>query len=356
MSNAIERLVFCSKIEAFKNAIEILFINSQKIPRLKAGFWKDYYFLIDVSGDNVAGRRSMETGIRQWKDVLEEYRNESGQIDEEGIKERAKEIVDSLFGKIDLTFEELSRYPWLQHPIQKKGIVSILMKKSLFEYERESELLKRLMNKTNFIDLLSDKDLHLIEPWAQIGICHICKIYEHISTTHGLRPKTCPQCNQQNLTITIYGFDEEFQKHFINNKALQLFCSAYINDIVGKQIANTQKINDEEGKIRGDIDVYIPQTKTGIECKLSIEHEPSDNQFQNHYDEIQKDLKNYVSYGIKNLIVITNIEEHRVNVLKKKLLEDLNLDSETRLRIIHRSVPLLLETLSKEAESIKEYL
>ena len=60
-----------------------------------------------------------------------------------------------------------------------------------------------------------------------------------------------------------------------------------------------------------------------------------------------------MKYGIKNLIVITNIEEYRADALKKKLQKELNLDSETTLKIIHHSVPLLLETLSKEAESAK---
>ena len=356
MNNEIERLVFCSKIETYKNALEILFVNSQKIPKLKAGFWREYYFLIDVSGDNVDDRRSMESGIAQWKKVLEEYKNESGHIDEEEVKEKAKEFVDSSFGKVDLTFEELSRYPWLQLPIQKKGIVSILMKKSLFEYERESKLLKRLMSETSFLDLLSDKDLHLVEPWAQIGICHVCKIYEHISTTHGLRAKKCPQCQQQNLTATIYGFDEEFQKHFISNKALPIFCASYINDLTGKKVAKPQKINDDDGKNCGDIDVYIQDTKTGIECKLSLEHEPSDSQFDNHYKEIYNDLKKYIQYGVKNLVVITNIEEHRAEILKKKLEDELNLNSEISLKVIHRSVILLLDYLSHEAERVKRNL
>ncbi len=349
MNNAIERLVFCSKNESYLDALEILFVNSQKIPRLKAGFYQDLFFLIEVSGDSKEGRRTMETGILEWKDFLEgnklSFDNET--------KEEAKKIIDSLFVKGDLTIEALSSYPWLHTPTQKKGIVSSLLKNILFEYERESSLLKKLMEENNLIDLLSDKDASIIETWAQIGVCHICKTFEMISTTQGTRAKTCPCCNQKNLTATIYGFDENFQKHFINNKALPVFCASYINDIVGKQIAVKQKFNDENGKSYGDIDVYIPQTKTGIECKLVIEHEPSDNQFQSHYDEVQRDLKKYLKYGIKNLIVITNIEEHHADALKKRLQEELNLDSETTLKIIHHSIPLLLETLSNVAESAK---
>lgn len=347
MDSSIERLVFCSKNESYLDALEILFVNSQKIPKLKAGFYQDLYFLIDIGGDSAAGRRTMETGILQWKHFLE---NHSITFDDE-TGEEAKKIIDSLLVKGDLTFEDLSSYPWLHTPIQKKGIVSSLLKKTLFEYERESKLLKKLMKERNLIDLLSDKDISIIETWAQIGVCHSCKTFEMISITGGSRTKTCPSCNQENLTATIYGFDEELQKHFINNKALPLFCAAYINNIVGKQIAKKQKINDEHGKECGDVDVYIPQTKTGIECKLSIEHEPSDNQFQSHYDEIQKDLKNYVNYGIKNLIVVTNIEQHRAEDLKKKLEDKMKLNSEISLKVVHKSVPLLLETLTTVANA-----
>lgn len=349
MKNAIERLVFYSKNESYIDALEILFVSSQKIPRLKAGFYQDLYFLIDVTGDSPENRRTMESGILEWKDFLDKY----GLRFDNETKEKAKEVIDSLLVKGNLTYEILSSYPWLHTPIQKKGIVSSLLKKTLFEYERESQLLKKLIREKNLIELLSDKDLSIVETWAQIGVCHNCKTFELISITKGKRSKICPSCSQENLTATIYGFDEEFQRHFINNKVLQLFCADYINNIIGKQIAATKKINGEQGKEYGDIDVHIPQTETGIECKLATEHEPSDSQFQSHYDEIQRDLKKYVKYGIKNLIVITNIEEHRADALKKKLQKELNLDSEITLKIIHHSVPLLLETLSKEAESAK---
>lgn len=356
MSKSISRLVFCSKIKSYEDALQILFVNSQKIPKLKSGFWEDRYFLIDVSGDNQDRRRTMETAIQEWTDTLEEYGKEiARKMKEEGIGGK-QEILNSPLGKVDLTFEDLSNYPWLQTPTQKKGIISTVLKKSLIEYARESELLKMLMKKKNLIGILSDKDMSIIEPWAQIGICNVCKTYELISTTKGSRPKRCPHCKRKNLTTTIYGFDEEFQKHFIHNKVLPIFCVTYINSRAKKNIAKPLKLKDEQGKDKGDIDVYIKATNTGIECKLSLEHDPAPTQFDNHYDEILKDLKNYIDYGVKNLIVITNIEEHRAAVLKKKLLEGLNLDSETTLRIIHRSVPLLLETLSKEAESIKEYL
>ena len=84
-----------------------------------------------------------------------------------------------------------------------------------------------------------------------------------------------------------------------------------------------------------------------------IEHDPSDNQFQNHYDEIQRDLKKYLEFGINNLVVITNIEEHRANVLKKRLQAELDLNPETTLQIIHHSIPLLLKIISSIAESVK---
>lgn len=354
MNSVIDRLVLCAKTKAFEDALQILFVNSQKIPKLMAGFWQYNYFLIHVSGDSLDRRRSMETGIRQWKEVLEVHRNISTEkIDQEEIKEKAKELMDSFFGKSDLTFEELSSYPWLQPPIQKKGIVSIIMKKSLIEYERESVLLKKLMKEKNFIDLLSDSDLSLIEPWSQIGICHVCKTFEHISATQGSRPPICPKCNQPNLTAMIYGFDKEFQKHLISNKALPIFCAAYINDLLKKTVAKPLKLKDEERKDQGDIDVYIESTNTGIECKLSLEHDPSESQFQNHFKEILNDLKIYINYGVKNLIVITNIEEHRAETLKKKLEDEMKLDSEISFKMVYRSVPLLLDILSREAEKIK---
>lgn len=349
MNESISRLVSCSKNESYLDALEILFINSQKIPKLKAGFYQDLFFLIEVSRDSKEGRRTMETGILEWKNFLEKHNLSF----DRKTKEHAKNIIDSLFIKGNLTTEALSSYPWLHTPTQQKGIVSSLLKNTLLEYERESSLLKKLMAERNLIDLLSDKDISIIETWAQIGVCHLCKTFEMISTTQGTRDKTCPYCNQQNLTATIYGFDENFQKHFINNKVLPLFCAGYINDLSGKQVAAKQKINDGDGKSCGDIDVYIPQIQTGIECKLMIEHEPSDNQLQSHYTEIQRDLKKYLSFGIKNLVVITNIEEHHANTLKKRLQTELSLNSETTLQIIHHSIPLLLKTLLNIAESVK---
>lgn len=350
MSKSIERLVFCSKNESYLDLLEILFVNSQKIPRLKAGFYQDLYFLIDVVGDNPEGRRTMETGILQWKEFLE--RHGTIKFDEE-TKEEAKKIVDSLFVKGNLTFEDLSSYPWLHTPIQKKGIVSSLLKKALYEYERESKLLKRLIKEKNLIGLLSDKDVSIIEMWAQIGICYVCKTFELISTTQGSRPKTCPYCNQQNLTATIFGFDEDFQKHFTNNKVLPIFCVEYINDKLKKQVAKPQKIKDCDGNDVGDIDIYIEPTSTAIECKLALDHDPSDHQFGNHYTEILDDLKKYVNFGVKNLIVVTNIEEHRAKVLEEQLIKELQLSQEISLKVVHRSVTMLLETLSKEADSVK---
>lgn len=94
------------------------------------------------------------------------------------------------------------------------------------------------------------------------------------------------------------------------------------------------------------------KTLTGIECKLrSSESKPMDQQLRNYSDEILEDLKKYIQAGAKHLIVVTNLEES--DALKMyHLLEPLIGSQCESLKVLHKSIPDLMQMISDEAEAV----
>jgi hypothetical protein len=102
--------------------------------------------------------------------------------------------------------------------------------------------------------------------------------------------------------------------------------------------------------------VYIPSTKTGIECKLFVHHNAEGQYLKSCMAELAKSFKKYIASGkIERLIGVTNLNESYQLEVEKEVREILKKDNLkfTDLKIICYSFEQLHKMLEDEIHPIQ---
>lgn len=91
---------------------------------------------------------------------------------------------------------------------------------------------------------------------------------------------------------------------------------------------------------------------TGIECKLrSNEFKATEDQIKNCEKEIRDDLMRYIKVGIKDLMVVTNLDQDDALTLEN-LLHTYIKNQFNSLKVIHKSVPDLVKMIDELIKTI----
>jgi len=91
---------------------------------------------------------------------------------------------------------------------------------------------------------------------------------------------------------------------------------------------------------------------TGIECKLrSNEFKATDDQFRSYAEEIKADLMKYIRVGIKNLIVVTNLDQDDASRLNSLLRTSITEPFDS-LIVTNKSIPHLMKMIVELREAL----
>jgi len=211
----------------------------------------------------------------------------------------------------------------------------------------------------NMINALSKLDV--IEPKLQISLCPKCANYQLTISTCPTTKSTCPKCGQNWTTQTIYMFKGQLSKIKSENQDLPLFISSYLkfktslSTIIGEiriypnaQVKIQPAINSQKTV---EIDVYIPDSHIGIECKTYLDPTtPMPTQRLNGItgDITEKHVKKYIKTGIEHIFLVTNLPENHAQKLEdalKTFLENHNIKVKT-LQVIPGKADTLLQFLN----------
>jgi hypothetical protein len=210
----------------------------------------------------------------------------------------------------------------------------------------------------------------LIESKLQVSLCPECANYQLTVSMYPSMEEMCPRCGAEWATITLYNLQPPYSEIKINNSDLPLFISSYLKHklsleipMVEAEIIPGANIKSEDGT-SCEVDVYIPEFSLGIECKV-FEDAFARMTTTRLSGIIGKDLlpqiKKYLSMGIKNITIVTNLIEESCNKLKTRIEgiikeEGLNLNIELLTGDIDNLIKWLDEKASIISKTYRESL
>jgi hypothetical protein len=209
-----------------------------------------------------------------------------------------------------------------------------------------------------------------LESKLQVSLCPECANYQLTVSMYPSMEEMCPRCGAEWATITLYNLQSPYSEIKINNSDLPLFISSYLKHklsleipMVEAEIIPGANIKSEDGT-SCEVDVYIPEFYLGIECKV-FEDAFARMTTTRLSGIIGKDLlpqiKKYLSMGIKNITIVTNLIEESCNKLKTRIEgiikeEGLNLNIELLTGDIDNLIKWLDEKASIISKTYRESL
>jgi hypothetical protein len=292
------------------------------------------------------------------------FRNEDirDSLDEEDQSKFISQLYNSYSKDITKMQDEI-----LQVIIQGASSISemiiIELNDSLLEY-REKMIRSAFIEEEYEEMITSLVRLKLIEPRLQIAICPDCQNYHILLSKTPTVDYKCPNCGEEWASVTLFTVVPPLNDIMKNNSDLPLFISSYlrykifsINPKVTTKIypLSKQVVND---KIF-DIDVYLPDYQTGIECKVfedAYAHMTS-SRLNSIVGSLIPQVQRYFDFGIQNVIIITNLVESSKNalekLLKKRLAENDYLQS---VEILHKDIDMLIKWLDEKAQGVTDQI
>jgi hypothetical protein len=202
------------------------------------------------------------------------------------------------------------------------------------------------------------RKLGLIESRLQVSICPSCANYELVVSRFLGEPDECSKCGEAWTTARLYTFVPAYEKVKLSNSDLPLFISAYLRHKVS-QLAPLGTLDVRPNAVLSwkglhyEVDVYLPQFDTGIECKI----------FENSFapmtaarlgsiqGPLTKQIKNYTSVGIRKIGVVTNLPTDANEKLKSAATKTLQSGSAV-VEMIPGNVEELVKWLDELATAI----
>ena len=202
------------------------------------------------------------------------------------------------------------------------------------------------------------RKLGLIESRLQVSICSNCANYELVVSRFLGEPHECPKCGEAWTTARLYTFVPAYEKVKLSNSDLPLFISSYLRHKVsqlaplGTFDVRPNAVLSSRG-LRCEVDVYLPQFDTGIECKTfeSSFAPMTSTRLGSIQGQLSKQIKNYTSIGISKIGVVTNLPTDANEKLKSAISRTLRTGS-TVVEIIPGNIEDLLKWLEQLAAAM----
>ena len=220
-------------------------------------------------------------------------------------------------------------------------------------------LVQSTLEEVDYEELIEGlRKLGLIESKLQVSICSNCANYQLVVSKFLGESEECPKCGESWTTARLYTFVPTYEKVKLGNKDLSLFISSYLRYKVS-ELAPLATLDVRPNAtlsskgVRVEVDVYLPQFNTGIECKVF--ENPFAPMTTARLGSIQgplvKQIRNYTSVGIKKIGIATNLPPEAIEKLKTALTRDVRRGS-VAFEMVPGDVDDLIRWLDQLATSI----
>lgn len=346
-SNGIVEKLLSFVIPDFYNSLHILLTNCDSLPRFLDEKGEQRIGVIEgISKLSKQDREAVNLSVKKWLEKRLPIPNEA--VDEKALIDWAKSMLENL--------KDPHRYATsLLSKDIVEGSTADLINQCISKYQVQSSL----FDDDEIFRQLSGRNLLLLEPWAQAGVCGYCNGFELLLSSFPQRDEKCPTCKGNMSLIRIYKLNKEYEKLKLENKDLPEFIKSYIqNKAQIKEIFTSyQTRNSLDGKTDGDIDVYIPSTKTGIECKLFVHPNAEGKYLKSCMANLATSFKKYIESGkVERLIGVINLDQSYQNDVENEVRNLLKKDNVqfTDLKIICYSFEQLHKMLEDEILLLKK--
>ena len=332
----------------YYESLKFFMANRDWFPRFIDQYSTERMVIIEkINMDNEKAIDAIYKARDNWINLLKQAKNEINTTPKIQVNELTEEIISKIFDPQSI----LTNLVTIEFT---EGITADILFNCIEKYRKQN----KFFDSKKIIDQLSHEQVHIIEPWIQAAVCGYCHNFELILATYPKKESACSLCARPLSICRIYGLEPDIEIHKKRNKDLPLLVKAYFSKKLPQEdIITSHKLLKEDSKeLDSDVDVYIPATKTGIECKLFVNPSPQGSQFDSAKGELVKAFEIYNKHGIKRLIGLTNLNEPESKELEKYILEKLKtkgIEPEF-LKIGHFSFGNLIDILNEEIEFIKK--
>jgi len=327
-------------------ALRILFASKDSMPQFPDETGTLHHTIIQFNHEpDIESIEAINLAFRKWQEMLEFA------LQQTNMAELQRKFYNVFSSAINSPFAIAMNVVGTE---TAAGYASSLLHLCMSKFKDQNELFKN----PEIIRQLSHPKLEIITPISQISVCGACHNFEILLSTYPKRDTTCSKCSRDVLTARIFKLNDDYEVHKTRNKDLPLFATHYIS----RKTSNNQAIcsfkisNRDNSSIEGDIDVYVPLTKTGMECKLYSSSDPQGGIFEGKKGEIATDFIKFGKFGIRRFIALTNLSESKAEELQKSLEKKLQAEGihYDLIRIGYNSVKDLLSILDNEVSEIRK--
>lgn len=197
--------------------------------------------------------------------------------------------------------------------------------------------------------------LGIVEPRLEVSICAHCHNHYVVVSGFPSTPKTCTKCGFPWVTVELFVFRESFSRIELGSSLMALFISAYLREKVNAQSpmldleVYPNAIFQANGKTAAEVDVYVPRSATGYECKAfeDVFAPLTTNRIGSVTGRVLGQINLYLSLGIRNIVIATNLPANGAQRIQRELLKKLGVD---------QTKPASLVVLPGNPESLIKHL
>lgn len=200
--------------------------------------------------------------------------------------------------------------------------------------------------------------LGLLSPFLSLALCPGCNNYEVVFSKVARFNPNCPRCGASWPVLTVNEFPQSFASMKMKNRDLPVFISAYLRakSPLAVDVLPNAEFNMKSGKV--EVDVLIPDTGTGLECKCYTNNiAVSDSTINSEAGKIKQQIERYLELGITRVVVITNYSDIDAKKLGARLRDQLEgLHGLCEWKVLGSDMTAFAEFLDEESGKINDTL
>lgn len=202
----------------------------------------------------------------------------------------------------------------------------------------------------------SMRRLGLISPFLSLAVCPSCNNYEFIFSRSARFSPNCPKCGFVWPVLVVNELTPDFASLKMKNADLPVFISAYLKSkspLLVQAFPNAE-FSLESGRV--EVDVFIPDTLTGIECKCHANNfAVTDSTISSEVGKTRKQIENYLKLGLTRVVVVTNYNDADANKLRAGLKDQLTeLKQLKELIVLGSDLNAFVQFLDQESDKIEQ--
>lgn len=232
-------------------------------------------------------------------------------------------------------------------------LVASLFKFYLERHNTQRQLLPEFSNVVSSLEKIG-----LLSPFLNLAMCPKCDNYEIIFSRRARFSPACHKCGSLWPVLMVNEFPDSFALLKRANKDLAIFISMYLrsHSTFPVNIFPNAEFNVRGGK--AEVDVYIPETVTGVECKCYTNNLAiADSTIQSEAAKMKRQLENYARLGIKRVLIVTNYGDVDIGKLSAALMAQMKtIKNLKEVRLVGSELSAFKRILDEESNNINDSL